>query len=181
MKHDITPQRKPRETSKGLLVMYRTAVTLVLVLFGVLAVGSLYALMRPSDSGPLLYLGRQGDHAVGQGSGSGGWRDSGPVGVFSGIGRLRIPLAGVPPATVVLSLSFSYPADDLFFAEELATRVGEFRSIAVGYFSSFSREDIARLDETQARNEILARYNALLHLGRIETLYFTDLLVIESP
>jgi len=181
MKHEITPLRQPRKTSRSLLVIYRTALTVVLVLAGVLAAGSLYALMRPSDSQPLFYLGGQaGGHGT-QGRDFGGRMGGDPTGVFSGIGRLRIPLAGQPPATVVLSLSFSYPANDLFFAEELATRVGEFRSIAVGYFASLPREEIVSLDEARARNEILARYNDLLHLGRIETLYFTDLLIIDSP
>ena len=154
--------------------MYRVAVTLVLALLGVLAVGSLYAFVRPPNSGPLFYIGRQDG-----GTGSGGWADGAQVGVFSGIGRLRIPLAGQPPATVVLSISFPYPADDQPFAEELATRVGDFRSITVDYFSTLRREDVAGLDTSVMAGEILARYNALLRLGRIRELYFTDLIIID--
>ena len=171
----ITPS-KQQSQHRGLLVVYRIAVTLALVLASILVVGSLYAMARPADSAPLFYLGRQtADHETQRG----GFTDWTNVNIFSGIGRLRIPLAGQPPATVVLSLSFPYPANDQFFAEELATRIGEFRSIAVGYFSAFSREEIARLDETRAKNEILARYNAMLHLGRIESLYFTDLVILD--
>ncbi|MCL2127730.1 MAG: flagellar basal body protein FliL, partial [Treponema sp.] len=103
----------------------------------------------------------------------------GAVSVFSGIGTLRIPAAGQQAATVILSISFPYPADDLPFTEELASRIGEFRSIATGYFASLSREQIARLDENEAKSEILKRYNALLRLGKIETLYFSDLMIVE--
>jgi len=173
MRQEITPAPK---TSKGLLAVYRAAVILTLVLVGILITGSLYALVRPSGSAPLFYLGRQ-DNAQGvQRSGFTDWTD---VNIFSGIGRLRIPLAGQPPATVVLSLSFPYPANDTFFAEELATRIGEFRSIAVGYFSALDRDAVASLDENRAKNEILALYNAMLHLGRIEELYFTDLIILD--
>ena len=185
------PQARERQPPRALRAAYRAALVLVFALVGALAVGSLYALARPADSAPLFYLGRQGGGAGpgGAGAAAGGWAGggiamgggagSGPESVFAGIGTLRAPLAGQPPATVVLSLSFPYPAGDMAFAEELATRVGELRSIAVGYFSSLRREEIARLDETAAKNEILARYNALLRLGRIETLYFTDLVILE--
>ena len=176
MRQKPITQPKPQTPSKGLLAAYRIAITLVLMLAGVLVVGSLYAMARPADSAPLFYLGRQ---TAANETQSGGLTDWADVSIFSGIGRLRIPLAGQPPATVVLSLSFPYPANDLFFAEELATRIGEFRSIAVGYFSAFTREEIARLDETRAKNEILARYNAMLHLGSIESLYFTDLVILD--
>jgi len=178
MKREITPPKKP---SKGLLAVYRVAVTLVLALIGMLVVGSLYALVRPADAGPLFHIGRQNGvagHGI-HGGGFGHRADGDPVGIFSGVGRLRIPLAGQPPATVVLSLSFPYPADDQPFAEELATRIGDFRSIAIGYFSALRREDISRLDETAITSEILARYNALLRLGRIQELYFTDLIIID--
>ncbi|MCL2191924.1 MAG: flagellar basal body protein FliL [Treponema sp.] len=171
MKREITPTQKH---PKGLLVVYRIAVMLVLILLGVLAVGSLYAFVRPPNSGPLFYIGRQ-DH----GTSFNNWTDDTPVSIFSGIGRLRIPLAGQSAATVVLSISFPYPADDQSFAEELATRVGDFRSIATEYFTALRREDVARLDEAMTKNEILARYNALLRLGRIRELYFTDLIIID--
>jgi len=181
MKRDVTPLPKPSKPSRALLVTYRVAVALVLALIGALAVGSLYAFVRPPNSGPLFYLGRQGDRAgghAGQGGGLGDWTRGERVNVFTGMGMLRVPLAGESPATVVLSISFPYPADDMAFAEELASRVGEFRSTAIAYFSSFDRDELLRLDEALARNEILSRFNALLRLGRIEELYFTDLAIL---
>jgi flagellar basal body-associated protein FliL len=97
--------------------------------------------------------------------------------IFSGIGRLRIPLAVQPAATLVLSISFPYPAEDRPFAEELASHVGEFRSIATDYFSSLTGEKAVNPDEETAKTEILKRYNAVLRLGKIEALYFGDFMI----
>jgi len=169
----------PPQPPKGLKAVYGTAVGLVVVLVGLLVVGSLYAVVRPANSGPLFRLGARSDASVSGFPGGGVPVDATHDNIFTGIGRLRIPLAGQPAATVVLSMSFPYPAGDMAFAEELAPRVGEFRSIAVAYFASFSRAGITAFDETAAKAEILSRYNAMLHLGRIEELFFTDLVILD--
>jgi flagellar basal body-associated protein FliL len=153
-------------------------VVIILVLIAALVAGSLYALIRPSDSRPLFRIGGTGN-AVRFRQSPGEGEAGGNTAVFSGIGRLRIPAAGQPPVTVILSVSFPYPADDLLFTEELAARIGDFRSIATEYFASLSAEKIANLDEGAAKAEILKRYNNLLRLGRIETLYFSDLMTVE--
>ena len=185
MKQNSGRPAKPKTSepqSTGLKAVYRAVVALVFALVVALVVGSLYAVVRPADSGPLFRIGGQGaSSGIGDdgihGDEQGGWSDF--LNVFTGIGRLRIPLSGQPPTTVILSLSFPYPPGDVSFAEELATRVGEFRSIATDYFAAFSGTDIAGLDETTAKNEILSRYNAILRLGRIEELYFTDLIILD--
>jgi flagellar basal body-associated protein FliL len=151
---------------------------LVVALVLVLAAGSLYALLRPAASGPLFRIGSSGRGGQG-GSVPASSLGDGEVGVFSGIGRLRIPTSGQPPATLILSISFPYPAGDRAFTEELASHLGDFRSIATGYFSSLSADAIAGLDEDTAKAEILRGYNALLRLGRIEALYFGDLMIVE--
>ena len=167
MKRIINP------SSKGLLIVYRIIVALILALAVVLITGTLYALFRAPDSGPLFRIGGGGEQRGVEPA------PAGPVNVFAGIGRLRIPLAGESAATIILSISFPYPADDRPFAEELASRIGDFRSIASLYFASLSPEKITNLDEAAAKAEILERYNALLRLGRIETLYFGDLMVVN--
>ena len=171
MKREIAPPSKSR------LIGYRIIVALLIALVVILVSGSLYALIRPAGSEPLFRIGG----SAGREQGSAGLHKvaSGPVGVFSGIGRLRIPAAGEPPATIIVSISFPYPIDDRPFTEELASRIGEFRSIATGYFASLPREKMIRLDEDLAKSEILRRYNALLRLGRIEALYFNDLMIID--
>jgi flagellar basal body-associated protein FliL len=169
-----TLKQSQKRLSGRLLIVYRIAVALVLVLALVLVCGSLYAVIRGPDSGPLFRIGKDGGEVQG-----GQASASDALNVFSGIGRLRIPLEGEPPATLMLSISFPYPADDRPFAEELAFRIGDFRSIAILYFGSLPPEKTVRLDETAAKTEILERYNKLLRLGKIETLYFGDLMVLK--
>lgn len=183
MKREISLQSK-RFQSPGLMILYRCIIALVFILVAILIAGSVYAVVRPSDSAPLFRVGsadvieRGGQESPNSGL-SASHSANGAVGVFSGIGRLRIPIAGQPPATVILSISFPYPLSDRVFAEELASRIGEFRSIATGFFAALSMEKIKDLDEDAAKAEILGRYNALLRLGKIETLYFSDLLVVD--
>jgi len=171
MKREITP------LSGRLLIVYRVLVALALALAVVLITGSLYALFRAPNSGPLFHIGgrKQGRYSPEAGAAS----PAALPNVFSGIGRLRIPLAGEPAAALVLSISFPYSADDRPFAEELASRIGDFRSIAAEYFASLPREKAVNLDEEAAKAGILGRYNATLRLGKIETLYFGDLMIVE--
>ena len=160
--------------SRAPLIAYRVLIVLLIALAALLVAGSLYALFRPSNSEPLFRIGGSQAGATRTGMPAGG-----EIAMFSGIGMLRISAAGYPAATVVVSINFPYPAGDRPFAEELASHIGDFRSIATGYFSSLSSENITRLDEEAAKAEILKRYNALLRLGKIETLYFSDLMVLN--
>jgi flagellar basal body-associated protein FliL len=178
MKREITPP------SKRLLIIYRVVVAVILALVLVLVSGSLYAILRSPDAKPLFSIGGKGGGTADTQNGGSVWVRSGEAtAVFTEIGRLRIPVtvpADMPgAATVILSVSFPYPANDRPFAEELASRTAEIRSVATGYFSGLPAEDIARLDEETAKAEILLRYNSLLRLGKIETLYFTDFMLVE--
>jgi flagellar basal body-associated protein FliL len=170
-----------------MIIFYRIIVVLLLLIFVMLITGSLYGLLRSRDSEPLFRIG-------GGGQGNAVRNDNAPIdgtgasNVFSGIGMLRIQNTGKSqvsgnaapaPAVIMISISFPYKADDRPFAEELASNLGKFRSIATDYFENLPRDSLARLDEEQAKAEILRRYNALLRLGRIETLYFSDLMVME--
>jgi len=178
-----------------LIIVYRVIVVFMLVLVSLLVAGTLYGFLRSRDSGPLFRIG-------GGGQGGGAVRDGNsipdgvsPYSIFSGIGTLRIQNTGksqVPgkagqqsalsePAVIVISISFPYKADDRPFTEELASNLGKFRSIATNYFANLPRDSLARLneEEEQAKVEILRQYNAVLRLGRIETLYFSDLMVMD--
>ena len=151
--------------SKKLLIVYRIEIAVIIMLVITLVTGTLIHFIRQADSG---------NRAERQS----GTFDSGGMSVFTGIGNLRIPAAD-SSSTIMLSISFPYSADDRPFAEELASRIGEFRSITTGYFSSLSSENLARLNEDAAKVEILGRYNAILRLGKIETLYFTDFRIFD--
>jgi flagellar basal body-associated protein FliL len=176
--------------SHKLFVVYRIELVLSLLIALLLAGGSLYAILR-SDKTPLFRLG--GSAAVG-GAGSGGsgavGRSGGPgsgdaltgneLSVFTGIGQIRIPISGaVPAATMVLSIAFPYPPNDGPFVEELASKIPDFKTITTDYFSSLPADAISNLNEEAAKAELLKRYNAILRLGVIGALYFSDLLIIE--
>jgi flagellar basal body-associated protein FliL len=80
---------------------------------------------------------------------------------------------------MILSISFPYLATDIAFTEELAVKINDFKSIAIDYFSSLPAEKLSVLDEDAAKHEILRRFNANLSLGRIEALYFNDLMIMD--
>jgi flagellar basal body-associated protein FliL len=98
--------------------------------------------------------------------------------IYSGLGRLRIPL--VNNSIMILSLSFPYSAGDIHFTEELASKTAELRTLATAYFSSLPEEALIHINEEIAKQEILRSFNNNLRLGRIETLFFNDMLVIDS-
>jgi len=156
------------------VIAFRAMVLLALLLAGLIVAGTVYAFARQPGSGPLFRIG----NAVSGGEARGGASaNSGGVSVFSGIGRLRVPLAG--SSTLILSIAFPYPADDQPFTEELAAKIGDFRAMASDYFSSLPAEKLVNLDEEAAKTEILRRYNASLRLGKIKALYFNDLMIID--
>jgi flagellar basal body-associated protein FliL len=105
--------------------------------------------------------------------------EAGLDGMFTGIGRIRASSGGPEPATVILSIAFPYSPDDRAFSEELAARIGDFRAGAADYFTSLSTEELRQKDEAALKAELLDRFNALLRLGQITALYFSDYLVIE--
>jgi flagellar basal body-associated protein FliL len=107
--------------------------------------------------------------------------------IFTGIGRLRVPTRAVTTAsaadaqseTAILFVIFPYSPEDRAFSEELALRIRDFREIITDYIGSFSAAELHEQGEETIKAELLRRFNAILRLGRIETLYFSDFMVIE--
>ena len=97
---------------------------------------------------------------------------------FTGIGRIRISTADPQPGMVILFVSFIYNPGDKVFSEELVLRIKDFREILTNYIGSFSIEELRNQEEEDIKFELLRRFNAVLRLGRIETLYFSDFLII---
>jgi flagellar basal body-associated protein FliL len=97
---------------------------------------------------------------------------------FTGIGTIRVPTADAQPGIVILFISFIYYPEDLAFSEELALRVKDFRQIIIDYFSQFSVSELRGLSEADIKSELLFRFNSILRLGQIETLYFGDFMII---
>jgi len=155
-------------------IMQRGFFTALLSLSGamvaLLLIGTVFALVRSPAAGPIIKLGKPQAAAART-------AENDDIRVFSGLGRLRIPLSN--SSTLVLSIAFPYLADDIQFTEELAAKIGDFRTIAADYFSSLPAEKTVEIDEETAKTEILSLYNANLRLGRIETLYFSDMMIID--
>lgn len=97
---------------------------------------------------------------------------------FTGIGRIRVPTKDPQPGMVILFVSFVYYPNDKTFSEELALRVGDFRDIIENYIGSFSITELHALSEEDIKAELLRRFNALLRLGQIHTLFFSDFMII---
>ena len=97
---------------------------------------------------------------------------------FTGIGRIRVSTADPQPGIVILFVSFIYYPDDKVFSEELVLRIKDFREIIENYIGSFSIEDLQKQEEENIKHELLRRFNAILRLGQIETLYFSDFMII---
>jgi hypothetical protein len=100
-------------------VLYITLFSITGVLIIILITGTIFGFARSSDN-PLFSLGSnvtitptlsemQGDDFR----------------VFSGIGRLRIPLSN--SSILILSIAFPYNSGDITFTEELATKISDFK------------------------------------------------------
>jgi flagellar basal body-associated protein FliL len=165
----------PRGKGPDSLVRFLTAVLILLVL--VILGGTFYAIIR----GPLEERDGQGGAAEGYAGAKGPPVEASPgaIAVFTGIGRLRIPVRGGSRATAVLSIVFPYPAADRPFTEELAGKVPLFRRIAQDYFGSLAPEELVPLNEDKTKAELLKRFNAELRLGNIEVLFFNDFMILE--
>ncbi|MDR0376324.1 MAG: flagellar basal body protein FliL [Spirochaetaceae bacterium] len=160
--------REEKASRRGIAV-YRVLLGTAAVLALVLLAGTLYALVfRSGGTGPQ----RRTRESLPRQSITDG-------GVFTGIGRLRASTAGPEPVTVILSVVFPYPLNDKAFMEELASQIANFRNTTQEYFVSLPTEELRRKDDDLIKAEILHRYNRLLRLGQIETLYFSEYLVIE--
>ncbi len=97
---------------------------------------------------------------------------------FTGIGTLRVSTTDTQPGMVIIFVSFIYYPDDVAFSEELALRIKDFRQIIIDYFSPFSISELRELDEDNIKIELLLRFNSILRLGQIETLFFGDFMII---
>jgi flagellar basal body-associated protein FliL len=158
----------PSKENKILHIFYISMIFVMAMLFVIIFAGTIFGLVRSHDSPPLFRLGA-GDTEIAI-SGD-------DIRVYSGLGRQRIPLSN--SGVLILSISFPYPASDIAFTEELASKTEDFRNIARDYFASLPAENLAHIDEDAAKYEILRRYNNNLRLGRINALYFTDMRILD--
>ena len=151
--------------SRVLLNVYRSLI-ICLVLLGVVFVGgTIYGVFfRAASPGHVQIILPSEGQRGGQ--------------IFTGIGQIRLATADPEPETVIISISFIYYPDDRAFSEELVLRVRNFREIIVDYIGSFSINELQEKDEESIKSELLRRFNAILRLGQLQTLNFSDFIII---
>jgi len=172
--------KRIKETGTGKsFTVYRILLLVLMILVTVIVGISIFAILRPPNAGPLFTLGNAGTGRTG--SGNSYAQTNAEASVFNGIGRLRIPVAGRndASATMIVSIAFPYPPGDQPFTEELASKIINFRTITSDYFSSLPASTFVDFNEENVKTELLKRYNEILRLGKIEALYFSDLMILE--
>jgi flagellar basal body-associated protein FliL len=100
-------------------------------------------------------------------------------GYFQGIGAIRARTRDSDTKIVAVSVSCLYDASDLQFSEELRTKAPELRKAAEAFFSGKLGADLSPAFEGRVKAELRDRLNALLILGKVKEVYFSDFAVIE--
>jgi len=150
-------------------IIYAALLLIAGVLIVLLLIGTIVGLIRSRNAEPVFVIGNSSRTETAKDD---------DIRVYSGLERLRIPLSN--SSTLLLSVAFPYFANDIAFTEELAAKINDFKMIITEYFSSLPAENANQIDEDAAKRELLRRFNAVLRLGRINALYFSDMRVIES-
>ncbi|MCL2271665.1 MAG: hypothetical protein FWC19_02530 [Treponema sp.] len=157
---------------KFVRILHITLLSITGALILLLVIGTIFGIARSDDAKPLLQLGKTSD------TGQTVQAYNEDIRVFSGLGRLRIPLSN--QSTLILSIAFPYYHNDTAFTEELAAKTDDLKSIASNYFSSLPAVRVNQIDEEKAKSEILLLYNNALRLGNIEALYFSDMMILDA-
>ena len=149
----------------ALFLIYRSLIICLIILGVVLICGTIY--------GAILHVNRQSNskvvasNNVGQGQ------------TFTGIGPIRVSTADPHPGMVILFVTFIFYPEDKAFSEELVLRVKDFRQIIMEYFGSFAVSELRVSNEESMKTQLLDRFNAILRLGQIDTIYFSEFMIVE--
>ena len=157
-----------RQKALNIICLILIVITLLLVL--TIIVGTIWAMANRQSPAPVE---SSGSETVLPGRTA---PSEMPDNIFTGIGRLRLTTNDA--VMVIVTVNFPFPADDKPFFEELVLRTSEFRSITIKYFGDFNSSDLIKTDENTLKTGLLELFNSILNLGKIETLYFDDYLVL---
>ncbi|MDR2537813.1 MAG: flagellar basal body-associated FliL family protein [Treponema sp.] len=169
----------PPPPKKVAALVYHTLIVVAVLLALLIAAGTIYALVFRNGTEPLYSILAPDTDSPTQAPLTETQVFQLQENIFTGIGRLRAVSVDKPPITIVVSIAFPYLPEDRAFAEELATKVPEFRNTALEYFSTHSAVELRQSGEAAIKTELLRRYNNLLHLGSISVLYFNDFMFID--
>lgn len=99
--------------------------------------------------------------------------------VYSELGRLRGVTSDSPTVPIVITPFFTYPASDTAFFEELVQKKRLIRSIMMEYFALHSKDELLEMGENKVKDELIARINGELVLGKIDVLYFNEYIFLN--
>ncbi len=99
--------------------------------------------------------------------------------VFTRLGTLRAATRDKPPAVVVATVSFPYPADDPVFAEELDTKTEALKAAALGFFAKKNAAELLPAYEGAIKAGLRDSINSLLSLGKVDEIWLSDFAVIQ--
>lgn len=103
---------------------------------------------------------------------------------FKEFGTLRIRLlpnenSKAPAAVLVVTPWLSYNGGDSAFYEELVSKKRLFSSYITEYFSTKTKNALLSTGESEAKRDLLERFNGQLSLGKISAIYFDDYIFME--
>jgi len=104
---------------------------------------------------------------------------AGKTAVFGDVGLLRAATADKNAVTIVVSPFIPYDAGDLAFQEELVQKTRSIRAFVLEWFHSRTISAIGKLGENGVKSALLDGINKLLVLGKLETIYFSEYMVLE--
>ena len=105
------------------------------------------------------------------------------IAAYTGLGTIRCITAPQDEedigTVVVITPWLSYPEGDTIFFEELARKRLIISGIFTNYFSSYTKNELLSRTEDKIKEELQAKINEQLSLGKILQIYFTDYIFLE--
>lgn len=110
---------------------------------------------------------------------SGSGTSAGKLAEFGDIGLLRAATADKKIVTIVVQPYLSYPPSDVPFQEELVQKTRPIRAFMLNWFHSRTIKEIDKLGEANVKAALLEGVNAMLVLGKVSAVHFSEYIVIE--
>ena len=104
------------------------------------------------------------------------------VSAYTELGQIRAVTKGKGDQSgslLVVSPWFSYPSSDIQLYEELSQKEKQAKSLIIGYFSSYTKEQLLGMGEQKVKEGIRDKINEQLVMGQISSVYFDDYMFFE--
>lgn len=104
------------------------------------------------------------------------------VSAYTDLGQIRAVTKSIGDKSgslLVVAPWFSYPSNNIQLYEELAQKEKQAKSLVIGYFSSYTRDELLAMGEQKVKDGIKHKINEQLVLGQITDVYFDDYMFFE--